>query len=39
MSATLKFDLQKREQLSFSEVNHLNYTKTPPILHVATTFP
>ena len=36
MSAILKFDFQK-EQLSFSEVNYLNYTKRP-ILHVATTF-
>ena len=27
MSAILKFDFQKREQLRFSEVNHLNYTK------------
>ena len=35
MSAILKFDFQKREQLRFSEVNYLNYTK---ILHVATTF-
>ena len=38
MSATLKFDFQKTEQLRFSEVNYLNYTKKPPILHVATTF-
>ena len=37
MSAILKFDFQKREQLRFSEVNCLNYTKEP-ILHVATTF-
>ena len=37
MSAILKFDCQKREQLRFSEVNYLNYTKDP-ILHVATTF-
>ena len=28
MSAILKFDFQKREQLRFSEVNYLNYTKT-----------
>ena len=27
MSAILKFDIQKREQLLFSEVNDLNYTK------------
>ena len=27
MRAKLKFDFQKREQLRFSEVNHLNYTK------------
>ena len=27
MSAILKFDFQKREQLCFSEVNYLNYTK------------
>ena len=38
MSAILKFDFQKREQLRFSEVNYLNYTKKHPILHVATTF-
>ena len=46
MSAILKFDFQKREQLRFSEVNYLNYTHThthphthkDPILHVATTF-
>ena len=38
MSAILKFDFQKREQLCFSEVNYLNYTKKDPILHVATTF-
>ena len=37
MSAILKFDFQKREQLRFSKVNYLNYTKTT-ILHVATTF-
>ena len=38
MSAILKFDFHKREQLRFSEVNYLNYTKKDPILHVATTF-
>ena len=38
MSAILKFDFQKREQLRFSEVNYLNYTKKDKILHVATTF-
>ena len=38
MSAILKFDFQKREQLRISEVNYLNYTKKDPILHVATTF-
>ena len=39
MSAILKFDFQKREQLRFSEVNYLNYANPPPpILHVATTF-
>ena len=38
MSAILKFDFQKREQLRFSEVNYLNYTKKGPLLHVATTF-
>ena len=38
MSAILKFDLQKRKQLRFSEVNYLNFTKKDPILHVATTF-
>ena len=27
MSAILKFDFQKREQLHFSEVNYLNYIK------------
>ena len=27
MSAILKFDFQKREQLRFSDVNYLNYTK------------
>ena len=30
MSAILKFDFQKREQLRFSEVNYLNYTKKKP---------
>ena len=34
MSATLKFDFQKRKQLRFSEVNYLSYTKKNPILHV-----
>ena len=29
MSAILKFDFQKGEQLHFSEVNYLNYTKRP----------
>ena len=38
MSFILKFDFQKREQLRFSQVNYLNYTKKDPILHVATTF-
>ena len=39
MSAILKLDFQKREQIRFSEVNYLNYThKKDPILHVATTF-
>ena len=38
MSAILKFDFQKREQLRFSEVNYLNFTKKDPILHAATTF-
>ena len=38
MSAILKFDFQKREQLRFSDVPYLNYTKKDPILHVATTF-
>ena len=38
MSAILKFNFQKREQLRFSEVNYLNYTKKDPILHVATAF-
>ena len=30
MSAILKFDFQKREQLRFSEANYLNYTKKRP---------
>ena len=30
MSAILKLDFQKREQLRFSEVNYLNYTKKNP---------
>ena len=30
MSSILKFDFQKREQLRFSEVNYLNYTKKDP---------
>ena len=38
MRAILKFNFQKREQLRFSEVNYLNFTKKNPILHVATTF-
>ena len=38
MSAILKFDLQTREQLRFSEVNYLNYTQKTQFLHVATTF-
>ena len=39
MSAILKFDFQKRKQLSFSEVNYLTYTqKKDTILHVAITF-
>ena len=38
MSAILKFDFQKREQLRFSGVNYLNWHKKDPILHVATTF-
>ena len=29
MSAILKFDFQKRNQLRFSEVNYLIYTKRP----------
>ena len=39
MSAILKFDFQKREQLRFSEVNYLNYIKKTQFLHVTTTFP
>ena len=39
MSAILKFDFQKREQLRFSEVNYLNYTKKDPILYLVTPFP
>ena len=38
MSAILKFDFQKREQLRFSEVNYLKLHKKDPILHVTTTF-
>ena len=39
MRAILKFYFQKRKQLSFSEVNYLNYTqKKDPSLHAATTF-
>ena len=38
MSAILKFDFQKREQLCFSEVNYLIYTEMTQFLHVATTF-
>ena len=30
MTAILKFDFQKREQLRFSKVNYLNYTKKRP---------
>ena len=30
MSAILKFDFQKREQLRFSEVDYPNYTKKNP---------
>ena len=33
-----EIDFQKREQLRFSEVNNLNYTKKTQILHVAPTF-
>ena len=41
MSAILKFDFQKGEQLRFSEVNYLNYTKEKKKnnFDVATTFP
>ena len=38
MSAILKFDFQKREQLRFSEVNNSKLHKKDPILRVATTF-
>ena len=39
VSAILEFDFQKREQLRFSEVNDLNYTKkTQFCIRVATTF-
>ena len=38
MSAILKFDFQKREQLRFSEENFSKLRKKDPILHVATTF-
>ena len=38
MSAILKFDFQKRKQLSFSEVNYLKYTKKTKFLYVTTTF-
>ena len=41
MSAILKFDFQKREQLRFSEVKASKLSKLhkkDPILHVATTF-
>ena len=38
MSAILKFDFQKREQLRFSEAIYLNYTKKTQFLHMATTF-
>ena len=38
MSAILKVNFQKREQLRFSELNYLNYTKKDQILQVATTF-
>ena len=38
MSDISKFDFQKKEQLHFSEVNNLNYTKKDPILHVAAKF-
>ena len=38
MSAILTFDLQKRKQLRYSEVNYLIYTKKDSILHVTTTF-
>ena len=38
MSAILKLDIQKREQLRFSEVKLSKLHKKDPILHVATTF-
>ena len=38
MNAILKFDFQIREQLRFSEVNYLNYTKKDLLLHVAAIF-
>ena len=38
MSAILKFDFQKREQLRLSEVKLSKLHKKDPILHVATTF-
>ena len=38
MSAILKFDFQKREQLRFSEVNYLNYTKKTQFCMWQTTF-
>ena len=39
MSAILKFDLQKRKQLRFSEVNYLNYTKRPNFAYGNYIFP
>ena len=39
MSAILKFDFQKREQLRFSEVNYLNYTKKTQFCMATTFFP
>ena len=39
MSAILKFDFQKREQLRFSEVNYLlKQHKKDPILHLTPIF-
>ena len=38
MSAILKFDFQKREQLGFSKVKLSKLHKKDPSLHVATTF-